>query len=64
MTTKECGVLSFVVGIAVAGLLREVPTSIFWDCRLLIFLCTVRIERVAFYIKRSQTIYAHLSFDC
>jgi len=29
MTTKECGVLSFLVSIAVASLLREVPFSIF-----------------------------------
>ena len=30
MKTKKWGVLSFLVGIAVTGLLREVPTNMSW----------------------------------
>ena len=63
MTTKECGVLIFLVGMAVAGLLREVPFSIFWIA-VGSFSCALLGYGVwHFYIKRPQTIHTRHSLD-
>ncbi len=63
MTTKEWGVLSFLVGIAVAGLLREVPSSIFWIA-VGSFSCSLIAYGVwHFYIHPSQNIHTRSPLD-
>ena len=63
MTTKEWGVLSFLVGIAVAGLLREVPTSIFWIAVASFSFGLIVYGVWHFYINPSQNIHARSPLD-